>query len=174
MQTWTSLSLLASLTLMVAGCPTEPDEEVGPSPLVLNEFMAANASSYPDASGAFPDWIELFNTSSTDVPMGSYAISDAAGQPLKHLLSDDLVIPAGGYLMLFADGDVDQGPNHLSFRLRVNGEDLVLSRLVNSSAEIVDIHQYGEQLTDISEGRLPNGTGAFTELGTASPEAANQ
>ncbi len=172
MQTWKILPLLLPLSLLV-GCPTDVVTDPEPSPLVLNEFMATNASTLEDESGAFPDWIELFNTGTEDVPLGSYAISDSAGQPLKHLLSDSLVIPAGGYMILFADGDTDQGPNHLSFRLTANGEDLVLSRLIESSAEIVDTHQFGEQLTDVSEGRLPNGTGAFTELATASPGATN-
>ncbi len=173
MQTWKYLALLLPISFASAGCPTDDGEDPGPSPIVLNEFMAANASSFEDASGAFPDWIELFNTGSEDIPLGSYAISDDIGQPLKHLLNDSLIIPAGGYMILFADGDTDQGPEHLSFRLTANGEDLVLSRLINSTAEIVQTHQYGEQLTDVSEGRLPNGTGAFTELATASPGASN-
>lgn len=168
--------LLSTLALsLAAGCPSEDpgDDDLGPSTIVLNEFMASNASVFQDDSGAFPDWIELHNTGTVDVAMGSYAVSDDLGQPLKHILSDDLIIPAGGYLVLFADGDVSQGEQHLSFRLDANGEDLVVSRIAGSQAEIVDTHQYGVQLTDISEGRSPNGTGAFAELTTPSPGAAN-
>lgn len=166
--------LLSLLALpLAAGCPSEEDPADEPSTVVLNEFMASNASVFQDDSGAFPDWIELYNTGTEDVALGSYALSDDLGQPLKHILSDDLVITAGGYLILFADGDVAQGEQHLSFRLTADGEDLVLSRIAGSAAEIIDTHQYGVQLTDISEGRLPNGTGAFTELGTPSPGAAN-
>ena len=123
------LALTLPITLaLAAGCPTEEEEELGPSPLVLNEFMAANASTFEDDTGAFPDWIEIFNRGTSDVSLAGYAISDSLGQPLKHLISDaSLVVPAAGYVVLFADGDVDQGSDHLSFRLTVDGEDLLLS-----------------------------------------------
>ena len=170
-----ALFLLPLALSLGADCTAvdDDDDAVEPSAIVINEFMAANASIFEDDTGAFPDWIELFNTGTADVALGSYAVSDSLGQPLKHLLSDDLVIPAGGYLILFADGDTDQGPDHISFRLTSGGEDLVLSRLVGSAAEVVDSYQYGEQLTDVSEGRVPNGTGSFVPLDTPTPGASN-
>ncbi len=171
MTRWTLVIL--PLVAMLVACPTEEEQEPEPSTVVLNEFMASNASILEDESGAFPDWIELFNTGTADIPLGSYAVSDSLGQPLKNLLSDDLVIPAGGYLVLYADGDTDQGSNHLGLALDNNGEDLVLSRIVGNRAEIIDSHVFGEQLTDVSEGRLPNGTGDFVELTSPSPGASN-
>jgi hypothetical protein len=165
---------ILSLALVLVGCPSDDDDDVvDSSEIVLNEFMADNENLFEDADGNFPDWIELFNTGTEDTALGGYAVSDSLGQPLKHLLSDDLVIAAGGYLVLFADGEAGLGADHLSFKLEKNGEDIVLSRLVNNIPEVVDSVQFDEQFTDTSQGRLPNGTGDFTEQDAPSPGVSN-
>jgi hypothetical protein len=169
-----ALALILPLSIALAGCPSgDDDDDPGPSPIVINEFMADNESLFEDAEGKFPDWIELFNTGTADLALGGYALSDSLGQPLLHLLSDDLVIASGGYLVLFADNDTVSGPDHLSFKLEKNGEEVVLSRLVNNIPEIIDSYAFAAQLTDISEGRSPNGTGDFTELDPPSPGVSN-
>ena len=41
----------------------------GSSTIVINEIMASNATILADADGSFPDWIELYNTSSAEFPL---------------------------------------------------------------------------------------------------------
>ena len=142
--------------------------------LVINEFMASNASTATDESGANPDWIELHNLGSSAVSLDGFYISDDLAEPDREPLDGSLSVPAGGYLILFADGDVDQGANHLSFRLAKAGEDVVLSTDGESAVEVVDSTTYGEQQTDVSMARSPDGTGDFAASDSPTPGAANE
>lgn len=142
--------------------------------VVINEFMASNASTVSDESGAFPDWIELHNLGGTDVSMDGWYISDDPTLPDREPLDGSLTVPAGGYLLLWADGDVDQGLDHLSFRLAAAGEAVVLARTVDGAVQAVDTVTYGEQQTDVSTARSPDGTGDWAETTSPTPGAANE
>jgi hypothetical protein len=52
---------LLSLALLLRCSP-------GTNDVVVNEFVASNATGLTDESGAFPDWIEMLNR--TDEPPG--------------------------------------------------------------------------------------------------------
>ena len=51
--------------------------------LVINEFSAANKSHLVDNYGDTPDWIELYNSSTSDIDLSGYFISDNLSDPLK-------------------------------------------------------------------------------------------
>ena len=82
-----SLCLLAAC-LLGLGC----DEAPG---LMLNEFVASNSSGVADESGAFPDWIEIHNTSSESVSLAGWFLSDDLDNPTRHALPEDLSIEGG-------------------------------------------------------------------------------
>lgn len=160
-------SCLAVLGAALAGCPAADQS------LVINEFMASNSSTLQDESGAFPDWIELHNPTSADIPLGGYALSDDPGEAGRQPLDPDTVVPAGGYTVLFADGDLDEGPAHLDFRLSAGGESVVLSLWDGVQADVVDQVSFGPQTTDVSMARVPDGTGEWELDSTPTPGAEN-
>lgn len=162
--TRTAALLLLLLPLLTA-CPT--------GDLVLNEFVASNATGHTDESGAYPDWIEIHNPTGSDISLGGYAISDDTTLPERHLFDASLTIPAGGYQVIFADGDTIDGPLHLPFRLNASGEEVVLSHDTGEGYEVIDQVAYGEQQTDTAVARVPDGTGDWTEGVTPTPGAAN-
>ena len=141
--------------------------------LVINEFVASNATGHTDESGAYPDWIELHNPSSSAISLAGYAISDDATLPERHLLDASLEIPAGGYQVLFADGDTVDGITHLPFRLAASGEELLLSHDAGDGYEVIDQLSYGEQTTDTATARVPDGTGEWTSGVTPTPGESN-
>jgi len=122
--------------------------------LCINEFMAANATTIPDETGAFPDWIELYNLGPDEVPLGGYTISDDLDEPSKHELSSELTLPPYGYLLLWADGMPDLGANHLGFQLGRDGEEI---GLYHPSGSVINHLEYDEQATDWSAARIPDG-----------------
>ena len=67
-------------------------------------------------------------------------------------------IPARGYLIIWADDDEDQAGLHANFKLSSGGETIYLT---NTTGAFVDTIEYKDQTTDISFGRIPNGTGDF-------------
>lgn len=165
-----SALLLPFLALPLAGCP-DPDD--GANALVINEFMASNASVLADANGAYPDWIEIRNLGSDEVSLEGWAISDEATEPGRAPLSSALAVQGGGHLLLFADGDVQEGDDHLPFRLSAGGEDLVLSFDAGSGYESVDGLSFGAQETDVSQARQPDGTGEWEADASPTPGEPN-
>lgn len=141
----------------------------GGDALVINEFMASNATGLTDEGGAYPDWIELYNGTDAAIDLGGYTMSDDAETPDEHVLAD-LTIDAGGYLVLFADGDVKEGDLHLAFGLRRSGEAI---HLWDTTGAVVDSIEYGEQVTDISYARVTDGAAEWDYQADPTPGAAN-
>lgn len=128
--------------------------------LVLNEFMADNTNTMKDQDGEYDDWIELFNNGTGDVALGGYQLSDDAAMPGKWTFPDT-AIAAGGYLVVWADDDGNQQGLHANFKLSASGELIILS---NSGGTLLDEIPFGQQKSDTSTGRYPNGTGEFTGM----------
>ncbi len=130
-----------------------------PAPLYINEFMADNATSLedPDEPGEFPDWIELFNASSSPLNLGGKYLTDDLTEPTKFRIPDGITIPAGDFLVFFADGDPEQGPLHTTFRLSKGGEEIGLFDVDFSGNRPIDTYNFGLQGVDLSERRYPDG-----------------
>ncbi len=138
--------------------------------LVINEFMAANSGVAvdPDDAEATPDWIELHNPSDHDVELTGFFITDDLADPRKHRLGA-LSLPAGGFLVLLADGEGDAGPNHLDFKLGAEGEDL---GLFDPDGVPLDQLSYGNLDGGQVAGRWPD-AGALHLLAPATPGLSN-
>ena len=140
--------------------------------LVINEVLPDNNVTVPDASGEYPDFIELFNYGIYSVALGNLSISDEPNRPTKWFLPD-MLIPAGGYVLLFADNETEQGLNHVSFTLDAENDELAVHAPVTSGYAIIDSTSWNDVPADISWGRLPNGTGSFTLLSYITPGFSN-
>jgi len=127
-------------------------------PVVINELMSKNDSTVADEVGEYDDWIELYNLFSQDVNLTGFFLSDNYVAPDKWMLPAGTIIPANGYLTIWVDKDPEQGSLHTTFKLSGGGEQLMLS---NPQLEVVDSTSFGNQITDISFARVPNGSGAF-------------
>ncbi|MBN1335974.1 MAG: lamin tail domain-containing protein [Deltaproteobacteria bacterium] len=140
--------------------------------LLLNEFMASNASAWEDGDvpGTFPDWIELFNLTSGDLTLGGYTITDDFGDPTKAELPAGLVLPAAGWLVLVADSDPEEGIRHLPFKLARSGEVLAVYR---PDGTALDALRYTEQATDVSLARSPDGGATWIPDETSTPGTSN-
>ena len=142
--------------------------------LFINEFMADNDTTLqdPDGSGGYPDWIELYNAGSADLDLQGLYLTDDLTDPTQHAITQSLTITAGGYLLLYADNDPDQGANHLGFKLGSGGEDLAVFN--TDGATLIDSYTFGEQTADISEGRCPDGGDTWVFFSVATPGASNE
>lgn len=123
-----------------------------PLELCINEFMPDNASSSQDETLAFPDWIELHNAGETPVALDGWTLSDSRSDPSKHVLVGGLAIPPGGFLLLWADGLPEIGPEHLGFVLGKEGGEVALYA-PDGRGSIVT---YGEIAADFSLARVPD------------------
>jgi hypothetical protein len=126
--------------------------------VVINEFMASNDVTVADQDGEFDDWIELYNTTDSEVDLTGHFLSDNIEKLDKYDIPDGTKIPAKGYLIIWADEDGKQEGLHANFKLSASGENIFL---VNSDTMVIDEITFGEQKTDISFARSPNGVGDF-------------
>ena len=84
-----------------------------------------------------------------------------------------VTIAARGYLIVWADGtDNTNGGLHTNFGLGSGGDTVTLYN--NDGTTVEDTVDVPAIDTDNSYGRIPNGTGDFTELANTTPLAANQ
>ncbi len=139
--------------------------------LVINEAMSANASSITDDTDNNEDWIELHNTGGTPVDLTGAGVSDDPSVPMKHVLPGSLVVPPNGKLILWASGEPDRGPAHLSFSLASSGETILLS---TASGQLVDLVVIPELPMDVSYGRAGDGAASFLFFDQPTPAAPNQ
>ncbi len=126
--------------------------------VVINELMASNQATQTDEAGEFDDWIELFNTSTNEVDLSGYFVSDNPENLQKFELPAGTTIAGGGYLILWADEDQEQGDLHTNFKLSKNGETVYL---LTPEGAIADEVTFGAQSDDLGHARQPNGVGSF-------------
>lgn len=133
---------------------------INPQDVVINEFMASNGSDSPwsDQDGDFDDWIELYNNTASPISLENYFLSNTDTFLHKWELPADTVIPANGYLIIWADKDPHQVGLHAKFSLSKNGGNIYLSYLDNT---VIDAVSFAVQETNTSLSRVPNGTGDF-------------
>lgn len=158
----------ASVQTQLAAAVIDWREPVPAGAVVINEFMASN-DSITDPAGEAEDWIELYNRTGSDIDLGGALLSDDAAVPATWSFPDGTVIPANGYLLVWADEDAGQAGLHAMFTLSAGGESIVLC---NADSSIIDSVSFGAQTLNISRARIPDGTGAFVAR-TPTPGRAN-
>ena len=131
---------------------------LGPNGVVINEVMAQNTSTITDEVGDFEDWIELYNNNNFSVNLGGFYLSDTSAILTKWQIPVGTVIPANGYLIIWADNEPLDGPMHANFRLSLFGESLVLS---DPNLLLVNQVNFSTQTANLGFARVPNGTGSF-------------
>ena len=144
-----------------------------PAQLYLNEFVASNDTGLTDETGDFEDWVEIYNAGSSAVSLDGYYLTDDLAEPDQWQLptgSGELNVPAGGYLVLFFDKDTGDGPRHVNAKLSGGGEAI---GLFAPDGSVVDTYTYGQQQTDVSEGRSSDGAADWTFFAVPTPGAAN-
>jgi len=127
-----------------------------PSPAVgsvlINEVLASNDSLLFDLNGEDEDWIELVNTTNTPLDLTGFYLSDDPLNLLSWAFPAGTSIPANGYILIWADNDVNQVGLHANFKLSAGGEYVYLSHGFNVHDQI----SFGPQLANISYARCPD------------------
>ena len=141
------------------------------SVVVINELMASNGTVKTDPQGEYEDWIELGNLSDGPLDIGGMYLTDDLDEPTKWQIPAGTVIDAGWYVLIWADNDVEDAGLHASFSLSAGGEDLALFDVDGTT--LLDSVSFGAQMTDVSYGRYPDGTGPWSLRGLPTPNARN-
>jgi len=84
-------------------------------------------------------------------------------------------VPAGGYLLVWADENTGQtrtnGELHVNFKLSAAGEFMAI---IDPAGRLIDSVEFGSQADNVSQGRFPNGGAApYVSMNTPTPGAPN-
>ncbi|HCH64853.1 MAG: hypothetical protein CL927_11165 [Deltaproteobacteria bacterium] len=124
--------------------PSASPDDLAAQSVCINEVMPSNELSLILDDGSSPDWIELHNPSDREVDlMGWVMRNESAG--LDGRLDSLGLLPAGGFVLLFADESSAEAP-HLPFTLSKEGATITLVRPDNGGDRVT----YGEIDTDDS------------------------
>lgn len=145
--------------------------------LYINEFMASNDFFWADEFGEFEDWIEIYNPGTDSVDIGGMYITDDLANPtawqIPDTTPDSTTVEPGGFLLLWADKESEQGILHVEIKLSGDGEQIGLFSSDATNNIPIDTLTYPAQTTDISRGRNPDGSDTWEFFSTPTPGASN-
>ncbi len=142
--------------------------------LKLNDLMIQNQGTIIDNNGDYDPWIEIYNLGPGLVNTSNLYLSDNLLVPNKWKLPvqnlDD-----GEFLLLWLDGEVTEGENHVPFSFNLEGGDMYLYMNNITNFVLVDSTSYPALDVDVSYGRLPNGEGSWQVMSLViTPAEPNQ
>lgn len=140
--------------------------------LFVNEIMASNETTIADEEGEFDDWVEIYNEDDVAVSLEGYYLTDNIENQDKWAFPNVEIQP-NGFLLVWADDDVEQGELHADFKLSKSGEDIYIFYDNNGVFEMVDGYPYGEQTTDISYGYSVDGGPDLMFFDSPTPDSSN-
>jgi len=143
--------------------------------VVINELMASNIKTKADPDGGFDDWIELYNSGTVAVDIGGMYLTDDLSRPTRWQVPKGkpslTTIQAKGFLLIWADGQMQASGLHAPFSLSADGEQVAVFA---EDGTPVDVVSFGRQLPDVSYGRWPDGSSGWTYMTSPTPGAANK
>jgi hypothetical protein len=166
------LPLILVIFLAVSALPAENSDNMT---LVINELMANNTGSARDQDGDDDDWIEIYNSGDSAVNIGRMYLTDNQSAGSRWRVPDNnpvvTTIATKGYLLIWADGETDEGTLHANFKLGSDGEKIGL--FAADGKTLIDEVTFGSQAEDRSYGRLPDGSDNWQSLAAPTPGKSN-
>lgn len=107
----------------------------------ISEVMSSNTIYCPDENGETHDYVELHNSSDSDVNLEGWYLSDSSDK-LKKWSFPAVKIPAGGYLVVYCSGydRRNSASNlHTNFKLSSGGESVYLSNADGQTVSAVEL-----------------------------------
>ncbi len=146
--------------------------------LYLNEFLADNDSTgFADDAGEFEDWIEIYNSGTESIDIGGMYVTDDLTDLTKSQIpttdAGSTTIQPGGFLIIWADDDPEQGVLHLDWKLSGDGEEIGLVAPNGTGLVVVDGFSFDAQTEGVSQGRSPDGGDIWVPFVQPTPGATN-
>jgi len=142
--------------------------------IVINELMADNTGFIADESGKFEDWIEIYNYGDEPVDIGGLYFTDDINVPKTFRIppgNDSTIIQPNSFLLLWADGEWEEGILHLEFKLSRKGEQVAIFDADGET--LIDSVSFQVQLPNVSWGRKSDNSFEWINFDTPTPGKTN-
>lgn len=147
-----TFSTILSLIILLSAVSVNAFAASGIKGVVINEVCSSNKKSLKDSQGDSPDWIELYNTTKSDINLKGARLSDGPDNPGKWVFPD-VTIGAGKYLIVFAsDKQSTKSELHTGYKLSGGKDSVVLS---SADGKVVDSVLLPDTKEDETYGQKP-------------------
>jgi hypothetical protein len=140
---------------------------IATSQIVVNEFLAASDNCCMSPDGNYEDFVELYNGTSESININGWGFSDTEGE--VSTIAPDTSIASGDFLVLWFTGD-DDGFPEIDSKLSSDGETIYIE---DSDGNVVINYSFSSQETDISYGRVFDGSNTWGTFSNPSPGYSN-
>ena len=128
--------------------------------VLINEICAKN-TTYPDESGNYHDWIELYNPGEDTVDIAGLLFTDTLAHygvsRVPYGFPEQTRIAPNGFLVLWCDAHPFKGPLHVDLKLDNDGEVIGITQLLYYGIHYNDSIHYPPQQLNQSYGRYTDG-----------------
>lgn len=140
----------------------------------FNEILVLNDSNYVDDFGQHSAWIEIFNSSYSNINIGGCFLTDDLNNPTKYWIPTGdpaTIVSPRGYIVFWADEKPTRGIFHLNFKL----EDAKTIALFDANGRtLIDKLEIAQgQKVDVSYGKLSESSAEWSYLDHSTPGANN-
>jgi hypothetical protein len=135
------------------------------------QFIVINEIRYRSGQ---TDWIELYNSGIRSESLRGYRLADNPTEQHAYIIEDDIVIPPGGFALLY--GKQDDGDEHalqLPFGIK-EGEQIYLMNARGAVVDQMTTLPLGEDDTSETIGVFPDGSDDLFLFSHATPGLPNQ
>jgi len=140
--------------------------------LYINEVMADNDITIEGPGNDYPDWIEIYNASDEEIDLSGMYLTEDLLRPIMWIFPQGTTIEPEGYLVIWADGRMDDDGLHVPFRLNANGDSVAL--FDKDGVTLIDSITFHKQIRDTSFGRTPDGGDEWSYMSTPTPGSTNE
>jgi len=141
----------------------------------LNEWMADNGAVMQDADLKFHDWFELYNAGESAVNLAGFQLSGGITGSNRCVVPGGVYLGGKSYMLVWADKKHTVGmigsDLYVNFGLSKSGDALWL---FTPDGTVVDSVAFGPQLTDVGEGRWPDGGPDIYQMPIWTPGSSNR
>jgi len=150
-------------------------ENIPVTGILINEVSAKN-ELVKDDHNDFDDWIELYNNGFFNIDLSKIFIEFDGYKKIAYRLakSEPCILKPGEHKLMWADGEIDEGANHLPFELFGEGEIIRLYQPVGANKMILDSFTVGAKYPKATIGRYPDGANSWVYMNKITPGETNE
>lgn len=135
---------------------TNEQQDLPAATLYINEVLLDNATNLVDEQFEAQPWLEIFNPNGSQVNLAGYTLTSSFGQSYTLPNTDPVAttVPADGFLLLWMDGEPEEGGHHLGFEPAAESQTFTL---IAPDMTVVDEYPAQVWVSNVSWGRVSDG-----------------
>ena len=137
----------------------------------VNEAQLNNVAGLTDEAGDHDPWVEIYNLGNETIDLAGVGLTDDENDRGRWTFPAETKIAPKGHLLVWLDGEPEEGAMHASFRASSEAPSIILS--YESGNEMDRMAVVAGTTPDLATGRVPDAGLRTLPLANATPAGAN-